>query len=96
LFAAFLVKAEQHPLLTHGRVRNTLSPHTTGVEFPRSGSSTFHFTFSVVLHFVGRSVSSVTPSLVGPRHEGQLPASVDGGVQIPISSIVPVASVTIH
>src|SRR5262249_41866828 len=38
-------------------VRKTRAPQTTGVELPRSGSSTFQRTFSVALHLTGRSFS---------------------------------------
>ena len=58
-------------------VRKSLSPPATGVELPRSGNATFHFTFFVVLHSTGRFVSSVMPSRVGPRHAGQFAAGSD-------------------
>jgi hypothetical protein len=45
-----------------------------GVEFPPSGSGVFQTTFSVADHFSGRFVSAVTPSPVGPRHDGQFAA----------------------
>ena len=61
--------------LSFACVRNTRSPHTTGVELPPSGSFVFHVIFSVADHFAGRSVSVVTPSPVGPRHAGQFPAA---------------------
>src|SRR5438477_9173147 len=63
--------------LSIGCVMNTRSPHTIGVEFPRSGSGVFHRTFSVALQCSGRLVSVVTPVPSGPRQLGQLPANAD-------------------
>src|SRR5262245_18999035 len=58
-------------------VMKTLLPQMTGVEFPLSGSLTFHLTFSVADHLSGRSVSLVCPWPVGPRNCGQLSALTD-------------------
>src|SRR6266566_5681005 len=52
-------------------VTNTRSPQTIGVELPGSGREIRHLTFSLVLHFTGRSFSSVMPVPSGPRHAGQ-------------------------
>src|SRR5262245_24335428 len=64
-------------------VTNTLSPQTAGVELPRSGRGTFHFTFSVALHRVGRFLSGVMPSPSAPRQAGQLAAPEERTNTIP-------------
>ena len=46
-----------------------------GVEPLKAGSGSFHATFSVALHVVGRPFSVLTPSSDGPRHCGQLASS---------------------
>src|SRR5262245_57655654 len=46
----------------------------TGVEPPIPGKGAFHTMFLVALHSVGTLVSLLTPSLAGPRHEGQFSA----------------------
>jgi|SRR5678816_845626 hypothetical protein len=42
-----------------------------GVEVPKPGIFSFHFTFSVSLHFTGGSASGATPFARGPRQRGQ-------------------------
>src|SRR5688500_5945402 len=44
------------------------SPQTIGVPVPRPGTLTFHFTFSVALHFTGGSAFGPSPVPSGPRH----------------------------
>src|SRR5262249_126833 len=56
-------------------VRKIRSPQTTGVEPPMPGSVSVQATFFEALHLVGRPVSELTPSFVGPRHCGQLSAA---------------------
>src|SRR5215475_13835075 len=55
-------------------VTKTLSAQTMGVELPRSGKGTFHFTFSVALQRTGRFFSGVVPTPSVPRQAGQLAA----------------------
>ena len=55
--------------------RNTRSFQITGVEPLKAGSGSFHATFSVALHLVGKFVSALTPLSDGPRQFGQLPAN---------------------
>ena len=44
------------------------SPHTTGVEEPLPGISTFQRTFFVSLHSSGGVACGATPVMSGPRH----------------------------
>src|SRR5688572_32445383 len=44
------------------------SPQTIGVPVPRPRILTFHFTFSVALHFTGGSAFGPSPVPSGPRH----------------------------
>ena len=44
---------------------------TMGVDMPRPGIFTFHFTFSVSLQVVGGLPCGATPLASGPRHCGQ-------------------------
>jgi len=53
-------------------VMNILFPQITGDELPRSGSATFHLTFFVADHCVGKFFSAQTPVPIGPRQAGQL------------------------
>src|SRR5262249_26106562 len=59
-------------------VRKMRSPQTAGVEPPRPGSGSVQATFFVASHSVGRFVSLLMPSSVGPRHWGQLSARAAG------------------
>lgn len=52
-------------------VRNTRPPDTIGDDRPLPGISVRHAMLSVALHFIGASVSRLTPSPRGPRHAGQ-------------------------
>ncbi len=54
---------------------NILSPQITGVELPPAGRGTFQALFFVAPQVTGSRESSATPSLFGPRDEGQLVAS---------------------
>src|SRR5262245_17333410 len=54
--------------------RKMKSSQITGVDPLNAGSGNFHATFSVALQWVGRPVSVLTPSSVGPRQFGQLAA----------------------
>jgi hypothetical protein len=58
-------------------VTKTLSPHTAGVELPRSGNDTRQRTFSFVLQRSGRFFSAATPLPSGPRHAGQFAADTE-------------------
>src|SRR5262245_15738477 len=55
------------------------SPQTIGVEPDIPGSFSFHATFFVALHSVGRFFSPEMPSLFGPRHWGQFSARAPAG-----------------
>src|SRR2546422_708484 len=63
----------------------TEPPHTTGVEFPASGSAVRHFTFSVFDHFTGAAGAAAIPSPFAPRHPGQFSAHT--GVTAAITKI---------
>src|SRR6185503_7655712 len=56
-------------------VMKTLSPQTTGVELPESGSAAFQRTFSVGLHLTGTFFSPLCPWPVEPRQAGQSSAT---------------------
>src|SRR5688500_17082826 len=66
-------------------LRNTWSPHTIGVEPERSGTASFHVTFSVVDQLTGRFFSPLTPLSIGPRHCGHCSAV---SVEAPTTTIV--------
>src|SRR5205823_2249323 len=55
-------------------VTNSRSPQTTGAEWPRPGTGTFHFTPRDVStsHSTGVGRPSDTPPAAGPRNWGQL------------------------
>src|SRR5215207_9465219 len=53
------------------------SSMNTGLLEPGPGSSVFHATPVVALHFVGRPFSSLTPDTVGPRNCGQSPPEAE-------------------
>ena len=55
-------------------VMKTRSPQTIGDACPSPGTSAFHATFFVALHWVGRLVSLEIPCPVGPRNCGQFSA----------------------
>src|SRR5262247_2857242 len=55
-------------------LRKMRSPQMIGVEPLQAGISSFHATFSSVVHLTGRFFSSLTPLSAGPRHCGQLSA----------------------
>src|SRR5579871_2550160 len=67
-------------------LRMTRSPRTMGVEWPKS-DCTFQRMFSFVLpsQVNGRSVSSVWPERLGPRHCGQSAAVVGATEQVRIT-----------
>ena len=52
-------------------------PHTTGVEFPRSGKGVRQRTFWFVLQYKGSLRSREIPEPSGPRQAGHGPASAD-------------------
>ena len=60
--------------LPSAEVRKILSSQIIGVEAASPGSGKRQRTFSVWLHWIGASVSWLTPSLFGPRHWSQLSA----------------------
>src|SRR6185436_2364985 len=55
--------------------RKTVSFQMTGVDPLKAGNGSFHATFSVALHVVGRPFSVLMPSIDGPRQCGQLSAA---------------------
>src|SRR5262247_2117025 len=55
-------------------LRKMRSPQMIGVEPLQAGISSFHVTFSSVVHLTGKFFSSLTPLSAGPRHCGQLSA----------------------
>src|SRR5205807_3239146 len=57
-------------------VRKMRFSQTIGVDPPWPGMASFQTTFFVSLHSAGRFVSLLTPSFVGPRHWGQLSATL--------------------
>src|SRR4029077_10675621 len=66
-------------------VRNMRLPQTTGDEWPRPGTSTFHATPRSALHEDGR-VRNVETPLAGPRQPGQ----TSGGSAIALAATVAV------
>src|SRR5687767_5684568 len=68
-------------------VTKTYLSQMIGWENPRPGSSTFHRTFLVSFHSIGRFLSVETPWLSGPRHCGQLLEAKFAVVCVALSSI---------
>src|SRR5262245_35059055 len=68
-YSPFLASSNLPSVTTE--VRKTLSPHTTGDDHPRPGTSVFQTTFFVVSQVFGKSLPSETPA-EGPRNCVQL------------------------
>ena len=64
-------------------VRKTASPQTIGVLLPQPGSGHFQTMPAASLQATGNSFSPETPSPLGPRHCGQLPAQATAGADHP-------------
>ena len=62
--------------------RKIRSPQTMGVDPDQAGSGSFQAMFRSASHSIGRSVSVLTPSPVGPRHAGQCSASATPGAEV--------------
>jgi hypothetical protein len=67
--------------------RKTVSFQMIGVDPLNAGSGSFHATFCVGLHVVGRFDSVLTPSRDGPRQCGQVSAARDATVEANSASV---------
>ena len=67
-------------LLSSVALTKTWSPHATGVDAARPGSSATHLTASVLENFSGNPVSVVEPLWNGPRQLGQSAAFSAGAL----------------
>ena len=76
--AVFTIITEQKFLLVSGRaeVMKSLSSQIIGEEWPIPGTGLFHTTFVIESHLVGKLVSILVPSPLGPRQFGQFCACV--------------------
>src|SRR2546423_9375971 len=62
-------------------VTNTRFAHTIGEELPGPGNGTRQRTFSLVLHFTGKSFSTEMPVPSSPRQAGQFPPNAEKAIE---------------